>query len=168
MLLRVVLGMCPVLGRVMQFRIFGVRCAVLCFVLLSGHMLLRVVFGMCFVLGYHNLLSFGCIVFERQVRSCSSRGTCYYESYLACVLCWDGSCNSASSECGVLSFVLFSYRGTCYYESYLACVLCWDVITCLALAASCCQKSRALGGKLKHPTYNKARPSAIRVRVNSM
>ena len=98
----------------------------------------------------------------------SSRGTCYYESYLACVLCWDGSCNSAPSECGVLSYVLFSYRGTCYYESYLACVLCWDIITCLALAASCCQKSRARGGKLKHPTYNKARPSAIRVRVNSM
>ena len=67
----------------------------------------------------------------------SSRGTCYYESYLACVLCWDGSCNSAPSECGVLSYVLFSYRGTCYYESYLACVLCWDIITCLALAASC-------------------------------
>ena len=67
----------------------------------------------------------------------SSRGTCYYESYLACVLCWDGSCNSAPSECGVLSYVLLSYRGTCYYESYLACVLCWDIITCLDLNASC-------------------------------
>ena len=52
MLLRVVFGMCPVLGRVMQLRTFGVRCAVLCFVHISGHMLLRVVFGMCPVLGW--------------------------------------------------------------------------------------------------------------------
>ena len=96
----------------------------------------------------------------------SSRGTCYYESYLACVLCWDGSCNSAPSECGVLSYVLFSYRGICYSESYLACALCWDIITCLALAASCCQKSRALGGVLGRPQWAGASRRQHGTRVN--